>query len=594
MTAERGSDGRTVTRRDVLGSTAAGAAGVTAGCLQRTQTLLSRDSPNPVQIDVMTVPADQDVMATRIGRMLETNLTAVGIDAELVLVRRQNLRRDVLLNQDFDIFVDLFPEYHDPDFLRPLLHSSFSNESGWQNPFGYADLETDERLVRQKGQAGQSRRDTVDDLQRSILADQPFVTLLAPEEIRAVGDDRFSGWDGVSLRDPLGFVRLESRTAETDQLRVVLTDDRVTLNLNPIALEFRNRGAITGLLYDSLARRYDGAVRPWLAGDWVFEERASETVATVTLRPDLRWHDGSPITADDAAFTFRFLNDTRLGEGDREVPAPRFRGRTSLVDGVEAVDDRTLRLRFPETSAETAVRSLTVPLLPQSEWETTATDADIAGVDAPTHVTEALVWANESPVGSGVLAFEDRTAGEQLRLTRFDDHFLHRDPPAEPAERFDGGVAFAGLVATVVESDNTAVQLVNNGEMDATISHLTPEVVPSIGRGDASLHVDRTRSFYMVGCNTSQEPLGNPHIRRLVARLLDKEHIRSEVFDGFARPLVSPLAGTGWLAPGLEWAGADPEVPFFGSDGELDADAARESLREAGFQFSENGALLHQ
>jgi len=552
-----------------------------------------------VSFEILTLPGDEDAVATQISRVLERHLSAVGVDTELVLLPEEELRRRVLLSREYDLFVSSYPNVVDPDVFRVLLHSSFSNELGWQNPFGYAGLDVDELLLEQRRVDETDRRSTVIDLQYEIVRQQPFAPVAVPDEIRAVRTDGFSGWNTFPPDSPLAFVTLDHDDGTARRLRAVATDDRMTRNLNPLAIEFRNRGQITGLIYDSLARYYAGTVRPWAAKGWEFEDLDDgELAVTVTLRDDLPWHDGARLTARDVAFTVRFLKDTSLGELDSTAPAPRFREQTSLIDDVRVLDERQVRLTFSDTSPQLATRALTVPILPRREWEDTSHAAEIAGVEASESVTEALVLSNQSPVGSGPFAFESIVEGEQLLLGRYDDHFVNRnadDLSPELATYFADGVPFQELSIRVVRSDEAAIQLLEANEADAVVSHLDPGVVPKIGRTpEIDLQVDSSRMLYLVGFNGNREPLDNPHFRRFVARLLDKEVIVRDIFDGFATPAVSPLARTDWLAPGLNWDGEDPEVPFLGTDGDLDVDRARNSLREAGFEFSENGTLLHR
>lgn len=593
----------TATRRAVLGSTVGAIGMLTGGCLQRARSVIGRQPGEQVSLTIKTVPADEDRSATEIARRLATHLDAVGIDSEVVLMREDELQRDVLINNDFDVYVARYPAAHDPDFLRPLLHSRFNGEPGWQNPFGFTDLHLDELLDDQRRRSGDDRQSVVYETQREFTRQQPFTVLGFPDEVRTARTDRFQGWSASSLRSPLSFLRLRRAGVSTgseqgdeesgsQRLRVAIRDVRVTKNLNPIAVEFRNRGTFTGLLYDSLGRRYDGAVRPWLARDWSWGTNREGVTATVRLRDDLRWHDGTDLTAADVAFTYRFLADTTLGERESPVPAPRFRGRTSLIESIDALDDRTLRIELGETTPEVAVRAFTVPVLPAHEWRPKAREEEIAGIDLFDGVTEALVWDNPDPIGSGVLRFDRSISEELLALDRFEDHFLNRDPPEELEQRF-GGLAFQELVARVAPSDAAAVELIDAGEVDATASSLDPSVVPRIGRSDElQLLVAPSPSFYHVGFNARSEPLSNQRFRRAVARLIDKRYVTDDIFGGYLRPAATPVSDREWTPSDLRWEGSDPEVPFVGTRGELDEAEARELFRDAGFQYNDNGRLL--
>lgn len=597
MSGSRDNPPGDVRRRALLASAATGAAGL-AGCLSRFRTVRNQEIPDQISLDVLTLPGDDDAVATQIGRRLTSNLDAIGVDANLVLYPEDELRREVLINQDYDLFVSAHPNIQHPDTLRPLLHSAFVGEIGWQNPFELTDFNIDELLEQQRFHSGTERRQTIVELQEELVRQQPFIPVAVPDTIRASRSERFSGWRSIGSAVLQSLARLDRRDTDTETLRLVSTDGRITRNLNPIAVEYRNRGQVTGLIYDSLAKRYAGAVRPWAAADWELSSDDDGTVARVTLQSDLQFHDGSPLTAEDVVFTVEFLQDTSRGELEIMAPASRFRGRTSLVDEITAVDDETVEMTFPDTGPETARRALTVPIFPRGKWEEKTRPADVGGVELTEAVTEALVWENDEPVGSGPLQFESSTEGQELVLGRYDDHQLHRDPDRLPeplADRFAGGIPFADLEIQIVRSDDAALGLLINGEVDATISDLNPAMVPRIGREPhIDLHVEQSPALYMVGCNTLREPLGNPHFRRLLARLLDKESIHNEVFGGFGRPAASALAGTEWLPNHLRWEDSEPELPFFGSGGNLDVAEARDYLRDAGFEFSDDGELLEQ
>lgn len=597
MSEDCDSGSTAIRRRALLASAAAGATGQ-AGCLSRLRTVSSQEIPNQLSLEILTVPGDDDPVATQIGRRLANNLETIGVNVGLELFSEDELRRRVLINKDYDLFVSAYPNVEKPDALRPLLHSSFVGEVGWQNPFTFTDISIDELLESQQHQTGAQRRRTVVELQHEVVRKQPFVPVAVPDSVRAARSERFANWRWTSRDLSRTLARLDRIETDADTLRLVSTDAQITRNLNPIAIEYRNTGEITGLFYDSLGRYYGGAVTPWAAKDWELSAGEDETVATVTLQSDLQFHDGTALTASDVVFTVNFLKDTSLGEFEVPVPAPRFRGRTSIIDEITALDERTVELRFSDVRPSSAVRALTLPIFPKHVWGSKTRAADIAGVEISESVTEALVWQNPEPVGSGPLQFESRVEDEELVLKRNDTHLLNRNPEALPtqvAERLPDGIPFERVRIHIVRSDDAALGLLVNGSVDATASDLNPGVVPRIGREpNVDLYVERSPGLYLVGCNTVREPLGNPYFRRLIARLIDKKTIQNEVFGGFARPATSPLTGTQWVPADLRWDRADPELPFFGSEGELAVEEIRNYLRDAGFEFTDDGTLLEQ
>ena len=597
MTETEGEQSR-LTRRQLLGASAALAVGTTSGCVSQARSILNRSSPSTVSVEIKTPPADADRTATLIARHLAENLDAVGIDATLDILPPVELYREVLLNGEFDVFVSQLPPVEDPDDLRTTLHSVFAEEAGWQNPYSFTDLTVDEHLETQLTARGLERRGVIGDLIDQIKREQPLTTVAYPDAIRAVRSDEFRGWHAYAPRSPLTYVALtrdggRDPEAETT-LQVSTTDPRVTQNLNPLAVEYRGSQTFTRLLYDPLMYRAGGERLPWLAETWQWT-RAEETAAEVRLRPELAWHDGVPLTASDVAFTYEFLQDTSLGEIETTVPSPIYRGRSTLIEDVRVVDERTVDLSFGDVTPRVAELALTLPILPEHVWREQTGEANVSGISA-NNVTEALVWSNAEPVGSGPLRFERSVTDEALYLRRFEDHVLHEEEPPDPLrERFGDGVAFDRLEIRVVPSDETAIELLAAGDLDATRATITHRVVPDIGQNAAlSLLVDRAKTPYHVGYNAGTEPFSNPHFRRLVARLLDKQYLVDDALGGYGTPVAHPFDGTDWNPPGSGFDGRDRELPFIGENGEVDVAAARDAFRERGFEFDEDGNLVVQ
>lgn len=590
-TGSGGGVGPTLDRRALLASLAAGTA-ATGGCVQRIRRVLGRRRPDPVAFDVKTVPADEDPFALLVARRLAGWFRAAGLDARVLPMAGEELLRQVLVNHEFDAFVTRYPHIDvDPDALYSLLHSTYSAEPGWQNPFGYADLQMDELLETQRGTSGATRRSAVADLQHAIVRENPFTVLAFPDAIRTVRRDRFTGWSVADLSAPTGYLELEA-VDDATELRVTTTDPRVTENLNPLSAEFRRRGLVTGLVYDPLVCHHGGEYLPWLAASWEWRGDDGSTVV-VRLRENLQWHDGEALTAADVAFTYRLLADSSLGRSEEPVPATRFRGRSSLVSSVGVRDETTLFVQFDDCSPEVAVRALTVPILPRHVWQERTREATVGGIDIGGPTTEAIVTDNVPPVGSGPLAFVEADARERLVLERYRGHFLAREVDPGLPDSIDDGPAFDRFVIRVAGSDPSAVELVATGAADATVTPVGPDVVPRIGRNDdLDLQVRRSSSFYFVGFNTRRAPFANPRFRGILAQLCDREFLAEEVFDGYAVPALSPLAGIEWVPPDLYWSEAKSVAPFFGEDGTVDVERAREAFREAGYRYDEEGRLL--
>ncbi|MEY7850790.1 ABC transporter substrate-binding protein [Natrarchaeobius sp. A-rgal3] len=554
----------------------AGATVATSGCIRQFRSTVNRDGIDQLSLSITTVPADSDRESIQLARTLRESFETAGMDVSIEMKAQEEFLRTVLINHDFDVYVANHPG-GDPDYLYESLHSRYVDEAGWQNPFGFANLAFDEILEVQRSADEEDRETAVATTLEAFAAEQPFVPICVPQEYRLARTDRFDGWDDDLAPTALAYLGLEPTDDDIETLRLVHTDARLSENLNPLSVEYRDAETITELLYDSLAVALpnEDGIAGWLADDWTWEDGAM----TVDLREDVTFHDGEALTVEDVAFTYRFLEDTTLGEANVPAPAPLFRGRVAAVDGIRVIDDHRLEFSFGvgEPAAEPA---LTVPILPEHVWRPRATPATASGVQVAEGTTEALVTGNVPAIGSGPFAFVDVVEREHVTLERFADHFTRREDVSLPEPTIER------LRIAIDPRSTSAIEVVNANDADVTNRPLESYVVDGVLEStpdDVGVLESPSRRFYHLGFNARKAPFSNPRFRRVVAGLIDKAWLVEDVFDGYARPTAAPVRAE-WIPESLAWNGEDPETPFLGTDGEVDVSAAAAAFEEAGFQ----------
>ncbi|WP_049923242.1 ABC transporter substrate-binding protein [Halopiger djelfimassiliensis] len=579
-----------MTRRRLLAGASGLGASMLAGCSERLWSRAENSGPDRIELTIKTVPTDDDAIAAKIMSRLRENFREAGIDTTHEPMPEPELYRDVLIEGDYDVFVLRHPGFDEYDAIRGLLHSQFVNERGWQNPFHFTNVTADNYLQSQRTSTGSERRDHLSELFDFLEETAPYTVVAYPHQIGGV---RRSLDAPRPPRRPLEYIDLLSREpadgSRDEPLTVGVYGEGLTERLNPLVVDRNRIHGVLELLYDPLARRTDeyrgGADEyvPWLAEDIEWED-SGRLRATITLRPDVAWHDGHSLDADDVAFTLRFLGDTSLGELEAGVPAPRYRGRQTLVENVAVLDERTVQLSFGSTARPAAARVLSIPLLPEHVWEPRS--AVVAE-----RRTEALVTNNEAPIGSGLFRFGDATATE-LVLEPFDDH-VFRDRVAERPDILDGFSQFSGLRYRVDPNAGAMIDALRDGEIDITGSDVPPEMTDRIREvPGTSTITGPTSSFYMIGYNLHHPVLGNPHFRRILSRLIDREHVVSEFFGGFADPAATRNSLVGVRDDQWERAVDSRIATFPGSDGEIDTERVRTLFEEAGYRYDED-ALLH-
>lgn len=574
-------------RRSFLHGTSLALATGLAGCVDG---LTPGESPegDPIEVTVKTLPADEDPPAVDIGRRLTEHLNEVGVDASLEPKASSELFSDILIEHDFDMFVANFPGMTDPDALRPLVHSAFEDERGWQNPFGVDDAELDHLLEQQMMTDHQDRRPHLNTLQHRLLEVHPFSVVAIPDELTGVGDHLQVPYRIRGLQSPFDIIRLGTGTDERrSTYRIGILDGRITLDHNPLTPVFPLQRLVSGLLYDSLFVHVNDTYVPWLTAEHRWERFEPAPTVEVTLREGHAWHDGTPVRADDVAFTYRFISDLARGTAEAPIPAPRYRARSSVIESVTAVDDATVHIEFAGVGRTVAIRALTVPILQRARWK----ERDRLEDGLPV----ALTTRNPDPIGSGPFVFEQAQQQSSLALTRNGEHFLEDDAPLSPRGRPFDAVGIDRLefrMPTRPPTIGSALNQVREGDLDV-IARLPAHQAATVTRSDA-VHLEGrpTHKFYMVGFNLRDEPGSNRAFRRLVGRLLDRTFVVALVFRGYARAADSPLASTRYLAPELAWSGQSQLGSFPGSSGLLDVEAARELFLEADFRLEDGEVYL--
>ncbi len=215
------------------------------------------------------------------------------------------------------------------------------------------------------------------------------------------------------------------------------------------------------LVLEPLARFDEtGQIVPFLAEEIPTLENGgiSEDLTTITwkLKEGLLWSDGTPVTAEDAVFTWQYCTDPEGGCAQ----LPNFGG----VTDVEAVDDRTIKITFdgPKPYPYGPLVGAQSPVLQKAQFE------NCLGANAPT-CTEA----NTKPIGTGPFMVTDFKANDVV-LLEANPNYREPDKPAFQTVVLKGG----GDPASAAQS------VLSTGEFDyAWNAQVEPEVLEQMATG---------------------------------------------------------------------------------------------------------------
>ncbi|MGI8686423.1 MAG: ABC transporter substrate-binding protein [Acidimicrobiales bacterium] len=264
------------------------------------------------------------------------------------------------------------------------------------------------------------------------------------------------------------------------------------------------------LVYDTLLwRDADGVPRPWLATP---EFDPGGRQVTLRLARGVRWHDGTPLTASDVEFTFRYV---------AEHYHPRFTPALRAVEQVTAADDHTVVITLRHPSPGFADQPLAdLPILPAHVWASLAPEAI-----APPGL----------PLGSGPYRLAEYRPGTAYRFEANPDYF--RGPPAVTT-----------LEVPVVTDAGDAIGALERGEVDMIPSSLPPVAATELRERlgprvlDGPSYLGTELLF-----NVRRPPFDRSDVRRAVARALDLRRLAAAVGGAVA-------ADQGYLHPSSSWS----------------------------------------
>lgn len=207
-------------------------------------------------------------------------------------------------------------------------------------------------------------------------------------------------------------------------------------SLNPFIIK-GTPAAPVGAIYDSLMTQPldEPNTQYGLLAEWISVSDDKRTI-TFGLRPEARFHDGHPVTAEDVVWTFNTL---------REEGAPLYRYYYRAVEEAVALDEHRVEFRLGEgTNEEMPVILGQLSVLPKHYYAE----------------REFAATTLEPPLGSGPYRIADVEAGKSITLERVEDYW-GADLPVNIGSNNFGTIQYQYYRDPVV-----AIEALKAGEID--------------------------------------------------------------------------------------------------------------------------------
>ena len=321
--------------------------------------------------------------------------------------------------------------------------------------------------------------------------------------------------------------------------------------LDPALVSGQLEGRICAALYEGLTRRdAKGKSIPGVAESWTVSPDGK--TYTFTLRPNLHWSNGEPLTSDDFRFSWLRALNPATGSPYAEVlffirGAEDYQAGRAPAESLEVAtpDPRTLVVRLKNP----------VPFFPSLASFTTYLPVHQATVEKyGDRWTRPEHWVGNGPY--------------TLRAWRVNDRVsLEKNPSYHSPDR----VRLNRIDALAVTRASTAFNLYSSGQADVLLDKgLIPSLIMPKLRGRSDFHPAPLFATYFYRFNVTRPPFHDPKVRRAFSLALNKEAVVEKITRG-GEPIALSLTPRG--VPGYR----PPEGPV------QDEITAKALLREAGY-----------
>jgi peptide/nickel transport system substrate-binding protein len=277
--------------------------------------------------------------------------------------------------------------------------------------------------------------------------------------------------------------------------------------INPILANSPADLDMTALVYSGLMRKNgDATLTPDLAEK--YEMSKDGLTYTFTLKDNISFHNGEPVTADDVVFTINKAKDS-------VIKSPRKVNWDGV--SVQKINDKTIQFNLKQPFPS-FLENATLGIMPASLWNNSAIE---------------LNDANTSPVGSGpymIQSVSRESSGviDSYELTAFKDFAL-------------GEPYINTINLRFYSSEDDLVKALENKEVDQ-ISSITPLNADILKERNFNIDSSVLPRVFGLFFNQNQNQLfTDKAVTKAIDQAIDKDKIVREVLFGYGVAIDEPI-----------------------------------------------------
>ncbi len=314
-------------------------------------------------------------------------------------------------------------------------------------------------------------------------------------------------------------------------------------NLNPLYINDNSSDQIAGQIFNGLVT-FDTKLQ--VQNDLATKVDISPDgkTYTVTVRKDVKWHDGQPLKVSDVAFTFHALLHPGYS-GPYRSNVDTLAGAGGLIkklgDLKKQLDDKKIRedeyrkqgeaawTEWKEKSGAITVKDDTVTFMLDKPFAPFLSSLSMGIV--PEHLLKDKPWTmkedafNRKPVGTGPYKFQDWVTASHVTLVRNQAYFKAGQPYLET------------VIFRVIPDTNTAAAALERGEIDG-FDAIPPDQFEHFKNNAKNVTILEfpQLSYTYLGFNLKNPLFADQKVRQAISHALDKENMIKELFKGHGVP----------------------------------------------------------
>jgi microcin C transport system substrate-binding protein len=249
---------------------------------------------------------------------------------------------------------------------------------------------------------------------------------------------------------------------------------------------------------------------------------------TYRLRPEAKWHDGRPITADDVLFSFEVqkTNSPQLGAYYRHVVKVEKTGEREVTFTFDGPGNREL----PQIVGQLAI-------LPKHWWE---------GTDAQGRKRDVTATTLEPPLGSGPYRVADFSPGRSITYERVKDYWA-RDLNVNVGQNNFDVLQYEYFRDSTVALEAFKANRIDWRTENSAKDWATAYDFPAVRDKRVILEEFPIRSFGIMQAfvlNTRRAKFSDPRLRQALNYAFDFEELNQALFFGQYSRIDSYFEGT--------------------------------------------------